>query len=190
MHDGFSEAFRRFSFLKPSDLVALFSCSSLRSYKQGETIAREGAYCEHVFLIRKGIIRTYVITPDGGEKTTRLAQEKEFTSCAASFLNDAPSTEFLEALEDCKVIAVNIRKLNDLSLENIRILRLIHEGIKEAFKEAIKRVEFFTILTPEQRYRRILEESPDLIKRVPQKYLASYLGVTTVSLSRIRNRQS
>jgi hypothetical protein len=65
---------------------------------------------------------------------------------------------------------------------------LYNEGLKEAFREAIMRVEFFTVLSPEQRYKTLLEESPELIQRVPQKYLASYLGITTVSLSRIRNR--
>ena len=190
MNDGFIDAFKRFSFLKPSDLFALFNCSSLKSFEKGEVIAREGEYCAYAFLIRKGIIRTYVLTNDGGEKTIKLAREKEFTSCGASFLNGEPSTEYLQVLEDCKVIAINTRKLNALALENIRILRLVHEGVKEAFNESIRRVEFFTVLTPEQRYKRLLDESPDLLQRVPQKFLASYLGVTTVSLSRIRNRKA
>ena len=188
MNDGFVEAFKRFKFLNLSDLLALFSLSSLKSFKKGEIIAREGEYCGHAFLVRKGIIRTYVLTSEGEERTIKLAKEKEFTSCGASFLHGKPSTEYLEALEDCKVIAINTKKLDDLTLENIRILRLTHEGIKEAFTEAIDRVEFFTILTPEQRYKKMLDEAPDLIQRVPQKFLASYLGITTVSLSRIRNR--
>jgi CRP-like cAMP-binding protein len=91
-------------------------------------------------------------------------------------------------VEDCKVIAFKTREINELSLENIRILRLLNEGIKEAFAEIVDRVEFFAVLTPEQRYKRLMDESPDLIQRVPQKFLASYIGVTTVSLSRIRNR--
>ncbi len=189
MTEGFSEAFKRFGFLNPVDLISLFNCSTLKSFKKGEIIVREGAVCQYVFLIRKGLIRTYVLTPKGQEKTIRLAKEKDFTTCGASFLYGKPSTEYLEALEDCKVIAINLKKLNDLSLKNIKILRLVHEGMKEAFNEAIYRVEFFTVLTPEERYKRLLEESPELMQRVPQKYLASYLGITTVSLSRIRNRK-
>lgn len=189
MNDGFIEAFKRFSFLKLSDLLDLYRLCSLKSFEKGEIIAREGEYCEHAFLIRKGIIRTYVLTSDGKERTIRLAKEKTFTSCGASFLSGKPSTEFLEALEDCKVIAINSKKLEELSQQNPRILRLSIEGIKEAFAEAIDRIEFFTVLTPEQRYKQLLEQSPDLIQRVPQKFLASYLGITTVSLSRIRNRK-
>ena len=98
------------------------------------------------------------------------------------------SNEYLHAVENCKVIAINTEKLQELSNDNIRILRLSHEGLKEAFLEAINRIEFFTTLTPEARYETLLKQSPELIQRVPQKYLASYIGVTTVSLSRIRNR--
>ncbi len=188
MDNGFKEAFNRFKFLKLTDLVALFKIATLKSYKKGEIIAEPGKVFEYAFLIRKGLIRTYVITPEGEEKTIRLALEKDFTSCGQSMLFGKASTEYLEAMEDCKVIAINIQKLNKLCEDNIRILRLHHEGIKEAFGDAIERVEFFTILTPEQRYQRIMDESPELIQRVPQKFLASYLGVTTVSLSRIRTR--
>ena len=190
MQDGFVEAFKRFSFLKLQDLIALYKLSSLKTYKKGEFLAREGKYCEHAFLIRSGIVRTYVLASDAEERTIKLAREKEFTSSGASFLRGMPSTEYLQALEDCKVIAINTQKLDALCKENIRILRLTHEGMKEAFTEAIDRVEFFTILTPEQRYTRLLDESPELLQRVPQKYLASYLGITTVSLSRIKSRVS
>lgn len=188
MNENFIQAFKRYSFLKIPDLLALYKVSSLKSFKKGEVIVREGEYCGDAFLIRKGIIRTYVLSPDAEERTIRLAKEKDFTSSGASFLNGEPSTEFLEAIEDCKVIAVNTKKLEELSYKNIRILKLSHLGIKDAFAEAIERIEFFTILNPEQRYMKLLKESPELIQRVPQKFLASYLGITTVSLSRIRKR--
>lgn len=188
MDSGFKEAFNRFKFLKLQDLSALFKICSFKSFKKGEVIAQAGVVCDHVFFIRKGLVRTYVLTSEGEERTIRLTKEKDFSSCGESFLFGKPSKEYLEALEDCKVIAFNIKKLEKLTEQNIRLLKLNHLAVKEAFGDAIKRVEFFTILTPEQRYQIILNEFPELIQRVPQKYLASYLGITTVSLSRIRSR--
>ncbi len=158
-------------------------------FKKGEFLAEEGEKCQNVYLIREGIVRTYVMTPAGEARTIRLAREGDFSTANQSFLYGLPSTENLEALLDCKVIAVNIEKLRELEKENVRILRVSHEGLKEAFSEIVGRIEMFTTLTPEQHYSKLLEESPDLIQRVPQKYLASYLGITTVSLSRIRNRK-
>lgn len=189
MNTEFKEAFNRFRFLKLTDLIALFGICSFNSFKKGDFLAKEGEYCRYAYLIRKGIVRTFLLTPEGDQRTIRLAGEKEFTSAAQSFLNGEPSMEFLEAVEDCRVIQIDTKRLYELAESNIRILKLTHEGIKEAFSDAIKRIEFFTVLTPEQRYKSLLETSPDLLQRVPQKYLASFLGITTVSLSRIRNRK-
>lgn len=188
MKEDFKELFRRFSFLRPQDLITLFKICSFKTIKKGELLVKEGELCKYTFLIRKGIVRTYILTKDGSERTIRLAKEKDFTSPYQCFLKGLPSSEYLEALEDCKVVAIDTNRLNEIAKTNIRILQLAHEGVKEAFIEAIMRVEFFTTLTPEQRYNNLFESSPELLQRVPQKYLASYLGVTTVSLSRIRNR--
>lgn len=189
MNKEFQEAFSRFSFLKLQDLITLFGICSFKSFEKGTILVEEGKVCNCVYFIRKGIIRTYINTIDGDERTIRLAREKDFTAAGQSFLNGKPSTEFLEAIEDCKVMQIDIVKFNEIAKTNIRLLRLSHEGLKEAFNEAINRIEFFTILSPEQRYKTLLHESPELLQRVPQKYLASYLGITTVSLSRIRNRK-
>ncbi len=189
MNDRFIAAFRRFKFLHLSDLLSLYKTASIKSFKKGEFIAREGEYCPYVFLILKGIIRIYILTPEATERTVRLSKEKDFTACGDSFLRGNPSREYMEAIEDCTVIIFKTKLLDELAKENIRIQRLMYEGLKEGFWEAITRIEFFTILTPEQRYRRLIDESPELLQRVPQKYLASYLGITTVSLSRIRNRK-
>lgn len=138
--------------------------------------------------MRKGIIRTYVLSPQGEEKTVRFAKEGEFTSCLESFAGENPSTEFLEVVEDCKVILLDVHRLKRVAQHNIRLLRLLHEGTTEVLIEAVRRIEFFTTLNPEERYRFLLAGNPELLHRVPQKYLASYIGVTTVSLSRIRSR--
>lgn len=189
MNTDYIDAFKKFKFLKLQDIYSLSKICSFKSFQKGEFLAKEGEYCPSTFLIRKGIIRTYVLTPDGEERTIRLAREKEFISPRESFMHGRASNEFLEAVEECKVIMINTKKLEELSRSNSRILRMQYVGILEAFYEATERIEFFTIYTPEQRYHYLLEKSPDLLQRVPQKYLASYIGVTTVSLSRIRNRK-
>jgi CRP-like cAMP-binding protein len=190
MNENLIKAFKKFNFLRVSDLAVLLSLSSFKMYSKGETIAQEGDKFEYVLLIRRGIIRNYLLTPDGAERTVKLSKEKDITTSAASFLYGKASTEYLEAIEETSVIMIDTKKLREASEDNIRILRLINEGLKEAFSETIMRIEFFTTLSPEQRYKKIMEHSPELIQRVPQKFLASYLGITTVSLSRIKTRFS
>lgn len=137
MNQEFKEAFGRFSFLKVQDLITLFGICSLKSFDKGTFLAEQDKVCKYAYLIRKGIVRTYINTIEGEERTIRLAREKDFTSAGQSFLNGNPSTEFLEAIEDCKVVQIDIQKLNEIAKTNIRILRLSHEGIKEAFNEAL-----------------------------------------------------
>lgn len=184
------EFFKRFGFLRLDDLIEIYKLSSLKSFKEGEVIAEKGQVYNYTIGIRKGIIRTYVLTPGGEEKTVRFAKEGDFTSCANSFLLDQASTEYLMAVEDCKVILMDHKRLKTLGKDNIRILRLINEATADAFSDAVGRIEFFVTLNPEERYTYLLQHSPDLLSRVPQKYLASFIGVTTVSLSRIRSRLS
>jgi CRP-like cAMP-binding protein len=174
--------------LELKDLVDLYKTTSFTSYKKGGIIAKKGQVFPYVIGIRKGVIRTYILKEDGEEKTIRFAKENDFTTCALSMLKNQPSTEYLDALEDCKVILFDSEKIRKLTAKNIRILRLWNELVMEAFLESIHRIEFFVTLSPEERYRHLLESSPDLIIRIPQKYLASFIGVTTVSLSRIRSR--
>jgi CRP-like cAMP-binding protein len=188
MDNLFKDFFRRYHFLRPADLVELYKLSSWKSYPAGELIARNGDFFQYIIAIRKGIIRTYVLTPQGEEKTVRFAKEGEFTGCSESFAGENPSTEYLEVVEDCKVILFDVHRLKRVAQHNIRLLRLLHEGTTEVLIEAVRRIEFFTTLNPEERYRFLLASNPELLHRVPQKYLASYIGVTTVSLSRIRSR--
>lgn len=182
--------FNKFRFLKMVDLIELAKMSTLKTYEAGELIAEEGDIFPFVLGIQKGMIRTYILNADGDEITTRIAKEKDFCSCAFSVIRGEPSMEYLMAIEDCKVIALDIERLRKATENNIRILRLWNDAIMDAFIEAIQRIEFFAVLSPEERYKHLLNEIPDLLQRVPQKYLASYIGVTTVSFSRIRSRVS
>ena len=180
--------FKAYRFLQLKDLHTLYRITRLESYQAGEILVREGQYFEYAVGIRQGIIRTFMLGPDGKEKTIRLASEGAFTSCHRSLLHGEPSTEFLEVVEDAKVILINTGELKLLMKDNIRLLRLWNKALSNTLDSAIQRIEFFCMLNPEERYRHILEENPTLLQRVPQKYLASYMGVTTVSLSRIKTR--
>ena len=120
------------SFLKIKDLFLLFKIVSFRSYKKGEIIAKEGEYFKNIMLIQKGIVRTYITTENGTEKTVRLSMENDFVTCAESFINNQPSTESLEAIENCIVFTANINQVEELSFQNSRILRIYTHGLKNA----------------------------------------------------------
>ncbi|MCS5489480.1 Crp/Fnr family transcriptional regulator [Algoriphagus limi] len=190
MEKSFLEFFKKFSQLNLSDILEIYKISSIKSYKAGEKIAQEGDQFDFALGILKGVIRTYVIKSNGEERTVRIALEKDFTACANCLLNDGKSNEFLEAVEDCLVIQINTRKFKELTQQNIRLLRFWSDNIGQVLNETTNRILFFVVMTPEERYQALLDQNPEIILRVPQKYLASYIGITTVSLSRIRSRKA
>ena len=188
MESGFKEFFKAFTQLKLSDLLLIYKISQIKSYKAGELLIKEGEYTDYAYGIVKGIIRTYVLKTDGEERTVRIAVEKDFAGSANCLFTDQPSFEYIEVVEDCIVIRVNTTKLKDMAKDNIRLLSFWNNAVRDALVDAVHRIMFFVALTPEERYRNLLEEAPHLILRVPQKHLASYIGITTVSLSRIKHR--
>ena len=174
--------------MRLKDFIDLFKISSFRDFKAGEQLVKAGDLTEKILAIRSGIIRTYILTSEGKERTVRLATKGHFAGAAQCIIAGKPSTEYLDVVEDCKLIVIDAKKLREFSDDNIRFLKLWEKATSDAFMEAISRIEFFTVLTPEERYLHLIKESPELVQRVPQKYLASYIVVTTVSLSRIRAR--
>jgi CRP-like cAMP-binding protein len=188
VESSFIDLFKKFKFLQLRDLHALYKISKMTTIKAGEIILRDGEYYPYIIGIIRGSVRTYVLQSNGEEKTVRIAMEKDFTGAASSLLKGEPSEEFLQAVEDCTLILIHAERMKEMGLENINLLRLWNEAVMDAFYEATHRILFFVALNPEERYRQILIETPQMILRVPQKYLASYIGVTTVSLSRIKAR--
>jgi CRP-like cAMP-binding protein len=189
MNEGQLNLFPRFKFLNFSDVITILRQASFKSYNKGELIVKPGEIFNYIFFVRKGVLRTYVITKNGVEKTTKFAKESEIGSVYANLLpQNKQSTEYIEAIEDCKIITININDLEKKSRKDSKILRFLYEALKQAMLEAVIRIEFFVTLTPEERYKKLVKESPDLIQRVPQKYVASYIGISKESLSRIRNR--
>lgn len=188
MVELFKTYVKEYTYLRVGDLAAIVKLAKFKKYSAGEIVARPDVVFPYTLAIVKGMIRTYIVSTNAEEKTVRFAKENDFTSCSRSFLSNAPSTEYLQAIEDTTVIVIETEKVKKLTLENIRLMRFWNDALSKTLTDAVERIEFFISLTPQERYEELLKRTPELIHRVPQKYLASYIGVTTVSLSRIRSR--
>lgn len=139
----------------------------------------------NVFFVRRGLLRAYVIA-DGREITFWIGDEGSVALSMESYVNGMPGYEVIETIEDSSLFRISLDNLEKLYLTDIH---LANWGRKFAEKEII-RAERCLIpqlhTTATHRYLMLMRENPMLVNRVPQEYLASYLGVTPVSLSRIR----
>ena len=147
-------------------------------------LLEEGKVAEKLYLIRKGCLRLFFYN-EGKDITFQFFFEGDFVASFDSLYKRTPSLFYLESIEPTELTVIrreNFYNLinNDLLFEEKLIDRF--HAYQQLFLSRIKN-------TPQQRYEELLKEYPDIIQRVPQHYIASYLGITPVSLSRIRNRR-
>ena len=165
---------------------AIVSLDIFRSVKKGTTLLKEGQQSKDNYFVLKGCIRKYYII-EGEEKTTAFFTEMEGLTphCA---INNAPSEYFVSCVEDTILIVSNADmgvEINSKFPKFEIMCRILSEELLA--KQQINFDEFKTS-SPEQRYQNLLKNRPDLIQRVPQHQLASYLGIKPQSLSRLRAR--
>ena len=146
--------------------------------------------CKELGFILAGSVRLYHLK-DGEEITEYFCQEHEFISSYKSFLKQLPSVPSIQALEDLLLITLKHQALTQLYDNPIighkmeRFGRRIAEELISCYED---RVLAFVTKSPEERYTSIIRCNPSMLQHIPQRYLANYLGITAVSLSRIRKR--
>ncbi len=165
---------------------AIRSVDIFRSVKKGTILLKEGQYSKESFFVLKGCIRTYYII-DGEEKTTAFYTEMEALT-PPCVINKTPSDYYVSCVEDCIVTISNADMEAEINSKFPKFEIVCRKLSEELL--AKQKIDFdeFKTSSPEQRYLNLLQKRPDLIQRVPQHQLASYLGIKPQSLSRLRGR--
>jgi CRP-like cAMP-binding protein len=153
--------------------------------KKNDYFVKEGKVCKDFCFLESGILQHSINVLDE-EKTTYLALRNTVTSSLNSFLNKIPSRKSIKALSDCKLWVVDLKTFKDL-IENNTAFHQFYFNIIEKQICLIDdyRIDLLT-LTPEERYRKLLANDPKLLQEVPLHYLASFLGISSRHMSRIR----
>ena len=188
MFEKIKEAFSQFTFLGPMDLLQLAAIAKLKTVKSGEHIFKEGELNFDVVIVVKGLLRHYIIDKNGEEKTLLFVAEKGQSGMIETIFDNKPTVENVMALEDSILLKFDTRKVDKLVKHNIQLMRLQNQTFKRVISGNVEQIRFLTVLTPEERYMWFCKAYPNIEQRVKQKHLASYLGVTPTSLSRMRAR--
>lgn len=174
--------------LSLSDVEVLLRSAKIKSYARGDHLIRPGQLKKEVFLIRKGLVRAFRIHESGEEITTMLRWEHQPFASPHLILFGEPAQQFFEALEPTNVFSIDYDELQAILDKNPRLEANRKYIFQNILREALQRLDAFVMLSPEERYMDFIKSNPDIAGRVPDKYIAHILGITPVSLSRIRKR--
>lgn len=151
-------------------------------------LLKEGEISTHAHLIKKGCLREW-FNKDGKEITFQFFFEGQAVASIDSFLNNQPSLYTIESIEPSIIYSIskdNFEKINQLFPEfKEGFQKLMYQRFRNYANLFLSRIKD----SPKERYEDLIKNNPQIIKRVPQHYIASYLGITPTSLSRIRNRK-
>lgn len=177
----------RYLELTNEDASAFAECIPIKTFKKGDLLLREGQVSRDSYFVIEGCVRKYYII-DGEERTTEFYVEDESIASLQSYQNKTPANHYFECVEDCRLAVLNYEKEQELFKRVPKYEALCRMSMESDFGEQQEALAKFITSSPEERYKNLLETRSDLLQRVPQYHLASYLGVKPESLSRIRKR--
>ena len=177
--------FKKYTALPEKAEEAIAAICSPITIKKNRDLQPIGHTCKTIYFINKGIARIYYFK-DGIDVTENFFFENSIIARVESLFTGKPSRKAIQVLEDAEITGINANLLFKLYDSFPEIERLFRKIFEAAYVETVHRIEGIQFHTAEERYKALLQEAPDILKRVPLKYIASYLGITQVSLSRIR----
>lgn len=173
----------------PDDEAAyILSYFKEQHFKRNVTLLHAGEVSHEVFFVTQGTLHQFYIDEAGNERTCNFTFENEFVTDLESFSRKTVSSSTIKTLVPTTCLTISCAELVPLMRESRALGDFFHVLIERIAAASIRRTKALLSSTPEKQFLDLLEEKPEVIQRVPQRYIAQYLGIAPESLSRIRKR--
>ena len=169
-------------------LSELLAAVSFKKVLSGTMLLSAGEVATQLMIVMQGCLRQFFIKEDGKDVTFQFFIENQMVASFESVTTGAPSRLYIEAIEDSVIGFLPMRTLFTFTSKRDSRLKGFNTFLINRLVYYMNRCSSYIMDSPQQRYQSIVKENPTLVDRLPKHYLASYLGVTPVSLSRIRSR--
>lgn len=187
MKEKFSNHFAKYSALSESEIKAIHDSMIIKHFSKDEFLIREGQVMNDTYFVLQGCVRQYK-NVDGNEITTNFFSEEQWIISTGDISGNEPSTDYLICCEDIIVSVGNEESAQKIFVNFPRFESIARAILQDVLFEHQKILSSFLTQSPEQRYVSLQKNRPDILQRVSQYHIASYIGVKPESLSRIRKR--
>lgn len=160
----------------------------LIQYQKKETLLREGELCRKIFIIEEGFVRSW-FNDDGNDITFQFFSQGGIATSFESIKSQRPSLYNIETITSVTVRVISQKELSQILYQNNALKEAVYNYIAQRLYHYQKLFIFHIKNKPQQRLDELLSEQPDIFSQIPHHYIASYLGITPVSLSRIRHKK-
>ncbi|QQL48574.1 Crp/Fnr family transcriptional regulator [Mucilaginibacter ginkgonis] len=172
--------------LSPADEEYVDCKFKPRSTKRNEILVEKGDTARHIYFVVKGCLRVFLISDAGNESTRFLIFEGRMGTAFPSFINQRASVAAVQSIEASEILMLS-HSDRELLLKNILGWeRMERVGIEQDYIASIERIESFLSMDAKDRYAILLRKSPEIVKRLPAKIVADYLGISQETLSRLK----
>jgi len=185
MLDEYVNILDSYSPLSLESKESLKTCISAKKVSKGDLVLKHNEVCRHIYYVHKGLVRIFYYK-NGKDITEWFADEKQFFFSIGSYFGQWPSKLIIEAIEDCVIIQLSKEGQDRLRKTNLEISNLIIAFYTRSLILSQKRMESMQFETSTKRYQNLLSQQPNILQKVPLQHVASFLGITQETLSRIR----
>lgn len=190
MYDTFFRKFNEKISLTPEEQDFVKQYLTPKKLRKKQYLLQEGDVCKHLCVIEKGALKAYVLTESGDERITAFALEGWTMGDLSSFIKEEPATLNIDALEDCELVLISKQAYNELLQVMPKFETYIRILMTDAYMALQRRTTSMISLPLEERYKALTEMYPTIVQRVPQHMIASYMGLSPETLSRVRSRMT
>lgn len=173
--------------LTDEEAAAIAETMNIQHYKKGTVLLKEGQVSMEAYFVLEGCVRQYYLV-DGEERTNNFFTEEQWVISITSMTQQVPSGHFMECCLDSTLVVGNREKEEYLYKRFPKLESVSRKVMEKVFAEQQEVMASYATDTPEQRYLKLMKSRPDLLQKIPQYHIASYIGVKPESLSRIRKR--
>lgn len=178
-----------FPFLKDEDIEAFISICEVTKASNKEVLIKGDEVSHYLYFILDGLIRGYFTNEKGLEKNIFLRPERTISGAPNSIFRNEPARYTFEAVGECQLLKFKAKDMMQLAERIPAITSIYVTGLQETIDSLIFRVESLIDKMPEKRYEQLIETNPQFFQKAYNKHIANYLGITSVSLSRIIKRK-